>query len=42
VSYGYAINNLTALGSKLLFTAPYAVDAEGFSTDTELFAVSLN
>jgi ELWxxDGT repeat protein len=42
VSYGYAINDLIALGNKLLFTAPNAVDAEGVSTDVELFSVSLN
>jgi len=40
VSYGYAINNLTVLGNKLLFTAPNGVDENGFSTDIELFAAS--
>lgn len=42
MSYGYSINDLTALENKLLFTAPNGVDAEGFSNDVELFSVSLN
>lgn len=40
VSYGYSINNLIALGNKLLFTAPNGADAHGFSNDIELFSVS--
>ena len=40
-SFGYAIENLTKFGDKLLFTAPNDVDADGFSTDNELFAISL-
>lgn len=40
-SFGYAINNLTAIGDHLLFTAPKGVDADGFSTDLELYAVSV-
>jgi ELWxxDGT repeat protein len=39
--YGYGINNLTVLGSRLLFTAPNGVDSEGFSTDTELFQAAV-
>jgi ELWxxDGT repeat protein len=38
VSYGYSINELTALGNKLLFTAPKSADADGFSRDIELFS----
>jgi ELWxxDGT repeat protein len=40
-NFGYAIDNLTVLGNKLLFTAPNGVDAGGFSNDTELFAASM-
>lgn len=40
--FGYGIENLTGLGNQLLFTAPNDVDADGFSTDKELFAVSLD
>ncbi len=40
-NFGYAIGNLTVLGNQLLFTAPNGVDADGFSTDTELFAIAL-
>ncbi len=40
-SYGYSIGNLTPLRSKLLFTAPRGVDANGLSNDVELFSVSL-
>lgn len=36
-SFGYAIDNLTAVGNKLFFTAPNSVDSDGFSTDIELF-----
>ncbi|HEY1582001.1 MAG TPA: ELWxxDGT repeat protein [Chthoniobacterales bacterium] len=39
--FGYGINNLTVLGNKLLFTAPNGIDQQGFSTDTELFAASM-
>jgi ELWxxDGT repeat protein len=39
--FGYGIENLTRLGRQLLFTAPNAVDGDGFRTDKELFAVSL-
>ena len=38
---GYAIDNLTALGNRLLFTAPNGLDADGFSNDMELFAASM-
>jgi ELWxxDGT repeat protein len=38
-SFGYAITNLTVLGNTLLFTAPTGVDADGFSTDSELFSI---
>jgi hypothetical protein len=38
VSYGYSINELTALENKLLFTAPKSADADGFSRDIELFS----
>lgn len=41
-SYGYAIDNLTPLGNKLLFTAPNGVDADGFSNDIELFSIALD
>ena len=34
-NFGYAIDNLTVLRNKLLFTAPNGVDADGFSNDTE-------
>jgi ELWxxDGT repeat protein len=40
--FGYGIENLTRLGQQLLFTAPNDVDGDGFSTDKELFAVSLD
>ena len=40
-SFGYAIDHLTLLGNKLLFTAPNGVDADGFSNDLELFAASM-
>ena len=40
-SFGYAFNNLTALGDTLLFTAPAGVDADGFSTNVELFSISV-
>jgi ELWxxDGT repeat protein len=42
INFGYAIENLTRLGNQLLFTAPNDVDADGFSTDKELFTVSLD
>lgn len=38
-SFGYAISNLTVLGTTLLFTAPTGVDAAGYSIDPELFRV---
>jgi MYXO-CTERM domain-containing protein len=40
-STGYSIGDLTVLGSELLFTAPAGVDGNGFSINTELFAVTV-
>ncbi len=40
-NFGYAIDHLTVLGNRLLFTAPNGVDADGFSNDMELFAASM-
>jgi ELWxxDGT repeat protein len=40
-NFGYAIDHLTVLGNKLLFTAPNGVDTDGFSNDVELFAASM-
>jgi len=40
-SFGYSIRNLVARGTQLLFTAPNWVDANGVSTDHELFSVSV-
>jgi ELWxxDGT repeat protein len=42
VSYGYAINNLTVVGNKLLFTAPNSVDEDGISSNIELFSASFD
>ena len=39
---GYTIRNLTRLGRQLLFSAPTAVDAEGLSTNIELFRLDLS
>lgn len=39
-SHGYTIRHLTVVGDTLLFTAPNGVDADGISTDIELFAVN--
>jgi ELWxxDGT repeat protein len=41
-SFGYSIRPLRVLGSQLLFTAPSAVDAQGFSTDVELQGLPLD
>ena len=40
-NFGYAIDNLTVLRNRLLFTAPNGLDADGFSNDTELFSASM-
>lgn len=40
-NFGYAIDNLTVLRNRLLFTARNGLDAKGFSNDTELFAASM-
>lgn len=40
-SFGYSVENLIVLGNQLLFTAPNGVDADGLSTDSELFALSV-
>jgi ELWxxDGT repeat protein len=40
-SFGYAINHLTLLGDQLLFTAPTGVDADGFSINVELQAITV-
>ena len=40
-NFGYAIDNLTVLRNRLLFTAPNGLDADGFSNDVELFAASM-
>jgi ELWxxDGT repeat protein len=41
-NFGYAIDHLTVVRNRLLFTAPSSVDNEGFSTNVELFAASTN
>jgi ELWxxDGT repeat protein len=40
-STGYAIRQLIGLGTRLLFTAPTGVNAEGLSTNNELHALDL-
>ena len=38
---GYAIRHLTVLGNQLLFSAPTGANAEGLSTDVELYSLNL-
>jgi ELWxxDGT repeat protein len=38
---GYTIRNLTLLGSQLLFTSPTGADAEGVSTNIELYSLGV-
>ena len=41
-NFGYAIDHLTVVRNRLLFTAPTSVDGEGFSTDVELFSAAMD
>jgi ELWxxDGT repeat protein len=41
-NFGYAIDHLTVVRNRLLFTAPTGVDNDGFSTDVELCSAAMD